>query len=67
MTDIRLEGAIRLLRSEAQLSEIGNVLDVGIGGAELAVWFSDQGKNVTGVGVSLESYGVDFSALNASH
>ncbi len=56
--DERLSMILELL-GFAQLDCIDTVLDIGIGKGQLAKWFSEKGKKVTGTGLELESYGLN--------
>uniref|UniRef100_UPI00404889BA class I SAM-dependent methyltransferase n=1 Tax=Algoriphagus sp. TaxID=1872435 RepID=UPI00404889BA len=40
-----------------------NVLDIGIGKAQIAKWFTAKGFEVTGTGLEISSYGINVSEL----
>lgn len=64
--DERLATVMHLLEF-APLESITTVLDIGIGKGQLARWFVQRGKRVTGTGLALESYGADLKRLSNDH
>lgn len=40
------------------------VLDVGLGNGSASLYFAKKGKQVTSIGLSVESYGIDIEELN---
>lgn len=64
--DQRMRDVMMLLES-APLDRITTVLDVGIGKGQLSEWFAKRGKQVTGMGVALESYDPDFAKLRTQY
>ena len=64
--DQRMQDVLMLLES-APLEQIASVLDIGIGQGQLAKWFAQKGKQVTGVGLELRSYDLDVDLLKSEH
>ena len=64
--DQRMRDVMMLLEC-APLDQINTVLDIGVGKGQLAKLMAQKGKAVTGIGLELQSYGLDTSALLVDH
>jgi len=64
--DERMMFATRLLE-EAPLDKINFVLDIGMGRGEFSLWFAKKGKTVTGTGINLNSYDLDYDLLRSNN
>jgi SAM-dependent methyltransferase len=60
--DNRMIGVIELLEC-ASIDHATTVLDVGMGRGQLSKWFSEKGKKVTGTGINIDSYDMDYKTL----
>jgi ubiquinone/menaquinone biosynthesis C-methylase UbiE len=64
--DERLSMVLELLET-SPLNQINTVLDIGVGKGQLAKWFAEKGKKVTGTGLEIESYGLDPQGFFAKY
>jgi SAM-dependent methyltransferase len=60
--DERMTHVLRLLEY-APLDNVTSIVDIGMGKGQIAFWLAHRGKNVTGTGLEMDSYGVDVDAL----
>jgi SAM-dependent methyltransferase len=62
--DDRLSQVLELLGT-VSFDGYKNVLDIGIGKAQIAKWFASKGFEVTGTGLEISSYDINVSELQA--
>jgi len=59
---MRLNTVIGVLK-EISLELVDRFLDIGLGEGQIAKWLVKEGKNVTGIGLGIESYGMTRKQL----
>jgi len=64
--DERMKNIFELLE-EAPLAHLKTFLDIGMGKGQILKWLSERKKICTGIGVEMESYGVNIEELKYKH